>query len=146
MAGEAEVKDNPVEDKPLAERIVRGSFQINLAIAGRGIQISGYINDGESKSDLNKRLDEAQDIITRQVLKNDLESKQGHLKLAWDALDHNGKRYQTLVNRKKKTGKLPTNMDNELNNFDNTITAIKEDIERTERDIEATKKRIEELT
>jgi len=131
---------------PLPERVIRGSFSVNLTIAGRGIQMSGYINDGEGTSDLNRRIDEFQNVITRQVLKNDLESKEGHLKLAFDALEHNAKRFDMLVTRKKKTGKLPTNMDNELNNFDNTITAIKEDIARTERDIEATKKRIDELT
>jgi hypothetical protein len=141
-----EVVEVATENIPLPERVIRGSFSVNLTIAGRGVQMSGYINDGETRADLNKRIDEFQEVITRQVLKNDLESKEGHLKMAFDALDHNGKRFETLVARKKKTGKLPSNMENELNNFDNTITAIKEDIARTERDIEATKKRIAELT
>ncbi len=141
----ADTADGKAPETPIADRVVRGGFQITLTVAGRGIQMSGYINDGESQSDLNKRIDECQAIITRQVMKQELEDKEGHLKLAFDALESHGKRYKYLLERKKKHGKHPSTMELELNNGDSSIEQIKLDIDRTEKSIEAAKKRIAEL-
>jgi len=132
---------------PLPERVIRGSFSVNFTINGRGIQMSGYINDGETRADLNRRIDEFQDVITRQHLISHLESREGKKQEAFFALEHNSKRFETLIKRKKSNGgKLPTSLEEELKKFDVTMEAIQRDIAIYEKDIEGTKMRIDELT
>lgn len=127
------------DEKDVLDKVVRGGFQISLNVAGRTISMSGYINDGETKDDLNRRVDDFQAIIDRQMIKADIKSHEGHLKAAYLNLEHVTSEYDKIIKRRdgqKTNGTKPitSQMKNTLDNYDATVNNIKEEI-RTREEI-----------
>lgn len=141
-----------MEEKDVLDKVVRGGFQISLNISGRTISMSGYINDGETKADLNRRLDEFQEIIDRQLIKADIKNQEGQLKIDLLNLEHLTNEYEKIIKRKQAwikkeaNSKAPTSqMNNTLANYDATVSNIKEQIKTREEIIRKNKEAVAQL-
>lgn len=131
------------KEKDIAEKVVRGGFQIGLNINGRQIQMSGYIQEGETKADLNRRMDEYQEIIDRQLVRADLENQRGQLKIHTRNLEQVTEQYEGILKRKKDGGKpITSQMKQTLDNYDQTVENIKMAIRNTEKAIAEDEKKL----
>lgn len=124
------------------EKVIRGSYQVTLNVAGRNISISGYIQDGEGKDAINKRLDEANDMIERQSIRADNQKQEASLK----ADEHNRKtvmqKYQTILDRRKNGGKIHSTDQQNLDNYETTLDNIQRSMDFARAQIEENNKRL----
>jgi hypothetical protein len=69
-----------MEDKSNPEGLIDGSYTISLDIAGRRVQVGGYIQRGQTKDEIVEKMNIAQDCIDHQLIRADLRSQEGQLK------------------------------------------------------------------
>jgi len=113
-----------------AARPIMGNFNLTAQLPnGRGIQVSGYVFDGESLESLNQRMDVVQDAIERQRSRAEIpelevkkEQLVGHLKGLREAL-------ADLEEKQRNTHLASSDILN-IKNYRTNIGRINEEIEK----------------
>ena len=135
----------PFGKKPAFEgaaKPIMGNFNLTAQLPnGRGIQVSGYIFDGESIESLNGRMDLVQEAIERQRARSEipeLETKKeqlvGHLKGLQDALTE-------LDHRRREKHNLTSQEELNFRNMGTNIKRISEEIDKGEQAIVEAKRK-----
>lgn len=119
-----------IEEKP--DKLIEGSYTISLDIAGRRVQIGGYIQQGDDKEAIIKKMNVAQDCIDHQLVRADLKSNEGKLKGALAGMENLIQDHEQVLARVKalKPGKSPHQQDAvKLKNFEPTLDQMKFNIQ-----------------
>jgi hypothetical protein len=116
------------EAKP--DGLIAGSYTISLDIAGRRIQIGGYIQQGESKAETIRKMDEAQECIDHQMIRADLKSQEGHLKGELAQLENLLDEHEKLLAKKDASPRVRLHPQEEakLRNFTPTSDQLRTQI------------------
>jgi predicted nucleic acid-binding Zn-ribbon protein len=114
-----------------AAKPIMGNFNLTAQLPnGRGIQVSGYVFDGESIESLNGRMDLVQEAIERQRARAEipeLEAKReqmiGHMRGLKDSISE-------MEHRQREKHNLTSQEELNLRNHRTNITRINEEIEK----------------
>jgi hypothetical protein len=123
--------------------LIQGSYTISLDIAGRRVQIGGYIQAGDTKEAIIAKMDEMQDVIDHQLVRADLKSQEGHLKGELAALEALLDDHDKIIEKSKalKPGKrLHPQDEAKLKNFDVSSDHLRTQIQMRKKIIEENKK------
>jgi predicted RNase H-like nuclease (RuvC/YqgF family) len=132
-------------DEPVNRGVLKGSFTISLQIAGRTVQVSHYIIDGEGVSDVIRHMNEMQEAIDHQMIRANTEDQEGKLKGNEMELKRMLDQYDSIKAKQERLpdGKQIASMEQKwLDDFDVNRNFLKQTIRERKAQIEENNKRL----
>ena len=119
MSGESTVHKLPSADQPVSEpRTIAGTCDISLNLSDRrGIKITFPVYSDDSKPDLNKRMDEYQDVLDRQMIRSDILNKEAQITSHTANLKSMKQAYEGLLSQTQKGKKLNSQQKLAMDNY-----------------------------
>lgn len=130
-------------DKHDEQRFTTGSFECAVNLTDRRtLRITGYTYSDDSLADIHARVDAAQDIMDRQVVRCDIQNKEAQIKQHENNLEHIVESFNGLVNLTKQGKKLTSVQKQSVDNYDMTVAQAKKAIESLRAAIKEGKQKI----
>ena len=119
MSGENTVRKFPIDtDKDGHPRAIAGTCDITLNLSDkRGIKTTFYIYSDDTKSEINRRMDEAQDCLDRQAIRSDLSNKEAQITAYTANLRSLKQAYEGLISEQKKGRKITSQQKLQIDNY-----------------------------
>ena len=107
------------------QRLASGSFEIVSNLSDkRQLKVSGYIYSDDTAAEVNKRVDEYQDVVDRQVIRLDLLNKEAQIATNLAGLEQLKDHVGDIAAKKTSGKKLHAQEIQQLNHFDATTKNI----------------------
>ena len=131
------------EDQNAVDKKIFGSFTLQAQMEnGKAAVINGYVYDGDTKADIDARMDMYHACIERQRRVSELPKLRIELKQATDHYEAMLKAFGELTETERKGGKLSSQEETALRTTPINLTRAKKNIEDGERAIADAEKEI----
>ena len=119
MSSENTVRKFPVAtDDEGHPRAISGTCDITLNLSDRrGVKMTFYMYSDDTKAEVNKRMDEAQEVLDRQAIRSDLVNKEAQIAGHTENLKALKKGYEGLVDHQNKGRKMTSQQKLQMDNF-----------------------------
>ena len=125
------------------ETVIIGDFQINSATGqGQQIAIKGFLFNKDTAKEINERIDMMQDVLKRQVARQDIITKEGQRQAMLDNLETHKKQVAEIAAERNKGRKLTSQQKQVLDNNDHSVNHAVAFIEKIDQEIEFLKKKV----
>jgi len=119
MSSENTVRKFPIAtDEDGKPRTISGTCDITVNLSDRrGVKMTFYLYSDDTKEEVNKRMDEAQDVLDRQLIRIDLVNKEAQIASHTENLKALKKGYEGLVSEQQKGRKMTSQQKLQMENF-----------------------------
>ena len=130
-------------DKAVTDRLISGSFKCAVQLSDRRqFEVSGYFYGDDTLSEMHQRVDMAQDVLDRQMIRADMVTKQAQIEglhASEQAIRDNFEELMSLVQGGKN---LTSQQQQILDNFEPSLNRSKRAVQDLEAAIAAGRMRL----
>jgi len=122
---------------------IAGTFELALNLTDkRQIKMLGYVYSDDTAAEINKRVDEFQDVLDRQGVRCDIVNKEAQVAAMTQNLRNLRDAYDELAERKRSGKTLTSQQKNNMDNYERSTKQSKEMIESLTAAITEGKKKL----